>query len=214
MSEIAIQRRGLMLVLSSPSGAGKTTLSRLLLEEDENITMSVSVTTRPPREGEVDGKDYYFKSTEEFGLMRNRGELLEHAKVFDNYYGTPSAPVDVALNEGRDVLFDIDWQGTEKIKEKQLKYQLITFFILPPSKKVLFERLSNRDMKDKLIVEERMKQFNKDILHWKNYDFVVINDNLEKCYNEVSNLIESKINKTNNTYDVQLIERHINQLIT
>ena len=118
------------------------------------------------------------------------------------------------LKKGNNVIFDIDWQGTEKIKEKQLKYQLITFFILPPSKKVLFERLSNRDMKDKLIVEERMKQFNKDILHWKNYDFVVINDNLEKCYNEVSNLIESKINKINNTYDVQLIENHINQLIT
>ena len=118
------------------------------------------------------------------------------------------------LKKGNNVIFDIDWQGTEKIKEKQLKYQLITFFILPPSKKVLFERLSNRDMKDKLIVEERMKQFNKDILYWKNYDFVVINDNLEKCYNEVSNLIESKINKINNTYDVQLIERHINQLIT
>jgi len=204
---------GVMIVLSSPSGAGKTTLSKLLSKQN-NYYISVSHTTRKPRINEIDSQDYHFVSEEAFKSLIKNNEFLEYAKVFNNYYGTVKSPVINNLNKGKKLIFDIDWQGTEQIKEKKLQYKLITFFIVPPSKKVLFERLSNRDMKDKLIVEERMKQFNKDILHWKNYDFVVINDNLEKCYNEVSNLIESKINKINNTYDVQLIERHINQLIT
>ena len=204
---------GTIVILSSPSGAGKTTLAKLLAKK-KNFSISISHTTRKPRINEIKGKDYYFVDQDDFKLLINNNEFLEYAKVFNHYYGTSKSFVIKNLKKGNNVIFDIDWQGTEKIKEKQLKYQLITFFILPPSKKVLFERLSNRDMKDKLIVEERMKQFNKDILYWKNYDFVVINDNLEKCYNEVSNLIESKINKINNTYDVQLIERHINQLIT
>ena len=204
---------GIIVILSSPSGAGKTTLAKLLSKK-KNFSISISHTTRKPRINEIKGKDYYFVDQDYFKQLITNNEFLEYAKVFNHYYGTSKSFVIKNLKKGNNVIFDIDWQGTEKIKEKQLKYQLITFFILPPSKKVLFERLSNRDMKDKLIVEERMKQFNKDILHWKNYDFVVINDNLEKCYNEVSNLIESKINKINNTYDVQLIERHIDQLIT
>ena len=204
---------GVIIILSSPSGAGKTTLAKLLSKK-KNFSISISHTTRKPRINEIKGKDYYFVDQDYFKLLITNNEFLEYAKVFNHYYGTSKSFVIKNLKKGNNVIFDIDWQGTEKIKEKQLKYQLITFFILPPSKEVLFERLSNRDMKDKLIVEERMKQFNKDILHWKNYDFVVINDNLEKCYNEVSNLIESKINKNNNTYDVQLIERHINQLIS
>jgi len=204
---------GIIVILSSPSGAGKTTLAKLLSKK-KNFSISISHTTRKPRINEIKGKDYYFVDQDYFKLLITNNEFLEYAKVFNHYYGTSKSFVIKNLKKGNNVIFDIDWQGTEKIKEKQLKYQLITFFILPPSKKVLFERLSNRDMKDKLIVEERMKQFNRDILHWKNYDFVVINDNLEKCYNEVSNLIESKINKNNNTYDVQLIERHINQLIS
>ena len=210
---MSIKEDGIMVILSSPSGAGKTTLSKLL-SENKNFYISVSHTTRKPRVNEVDAKDYHFINNDEFTLLVSKNEFLEHAKVFNHYYGTSKKSVIDKLSRGQSVIFDIDWQGTEQIKKKQLNYKLITFFILPPSKKVLFDRLSNRDMKDKLIVEERMKQFNKDILHWKNYDFVVINDNLEKCYNEVSNLIESKINKINNTYDVQLIERHINQLIT
>ena len=204
---------GTIVILSSPSGAGKTTLAKLLAKK-KNFSISISHTTRKPRINEIKGKDYYFVDQDYFKLLITNNEFLEYAKVFNHYYGTSKSFVIKNLKKGNNVIFDIDWQGTEKIKEKQLQYKLITFFILPPSKKVLFERLSNRDMKDKLIVEERMKQFNKDILYWKNYDFVVINDNLEKCYNEVSNLIESKINKINNTYDVQLIERHINQLIT
>ena len=204
---------GVMIVLSSPSGAGKTTLSKLLSKQN-NYYISVSHTTRKPRINEIDSQDYHFVSEEEFKSLIKNNEFLEYAKVFNNYYGTVKSSVINNLDKGKKLIFDIDWQGTEQIKEKKLQYKLITFFILPPSKKVLFERLSNRDMKDKLIVEERMKQFSKDVLHWNNYDYVVINDNLEKCYNEVSNLIESKINKTNNTYNVQLIERHINQLIT
>ncbi len=191
MSEIAIQRRGLMLVLSSPSGAGKTTLSRLLLEEDENITMSVSVTTRPPREGEVDGKDYYFKSTEEFGLMRNRGELLEHAKVFDNYYGTPSAPVDVALNEGRDVLFDIDWQGTQQLMETANQH-LVKVFIMPPSGQELERRLTKRALDPPEVVAARMDKAWGEISHYTEYEYIIINDVVEESMKKLRSILRAE----------------------
>ena len=203
---------GVMIVLSSPSGAGKTTLSKLLSKQN-NYYISVSHTTRKPRINEVDSQDYHFVSEYEFKSLIKNNEFLEYAKVFNNYYGTAKSSVINNLNKGKKLIFDIDWQGTEQIKEKKLQYKLITFFILPPSKKVLFERLSNRDMKDKLIVEERMKQFSKDVLHWNNYDYVVINDNLENCYNEVNHLIKSEIEKFNNSYDIKLIKKHIDQLI-
>ena len=202
-----------MIVLSSPSGAGKTTLTKLL-SKNNNYLISVSHTTRKSRINETDSKDYFFVNNDEFELLIKKNEFLEYAKVFNHFYGTRKSSVIINLEKGNNIIFDIDWQGTKQIKEKKLKFKLITFFILPPSKKVLFERLSNRDMKDKLIVEERMKQFNKDILHWVDYDYVVINDNLENCYSEVNNLIESEINKTNNTYDIDLIKNHINQLIS
>jgi len=203
---------GVMIVLSSPSGAGKTTLSKLLSKQN-NYYISVSHTTRKPRINEVDSQDYHFVSEYEFKSLIKNNEFLEYAKVFNNYYGTAKSSVINNLDKGKKLIFDIDWQGTEQIKEKKLQYKLITFFILPPSKKVLFERLSNRDMKDKLIVEERMKQFSKDVLHWNNYDYVVINDNLENCYNEVNHLIKSEIEKFNNSYDIRLIKKHIDQLI-
>ena len=203
---------GLMIVLSSPSGAGKTTLSKLLSKQN-NYYISVSHTTRKPRINEIDSQDYHFVSEEEFTSLIKNNKFLEYAKVFNNYYGTVKSPVINNLDKGKKLIFDIDWQGTEQIKEKKLQYKLITFFILPPSKKVLFERLSNRDMKNKLIVEERMKQFSKDVLHWNNYDYVVINDNLENCYNEVNHLIKSEIEKFNNSYDIELIKKHIDQLI-
>ena len=203
---------GLMIVLSSPSGVGKTTLSKLLSKQN-NYYISVSYTTRKPRINEIDSQDYHFVSEEKFKSLIKNNEFLEYAKVFNNYYGTVKSPVINNLDKGKKLIFDIDWQGTEQIKEKKLQYKLITFFILPPSKKVLFERLSNRDMKDKLIVEERMKQFSKDVLHWNNYDYVVINDNLENCYNEVNHLIKSEIEKFNNSYDIKLIKKHIDQLI-
>ena len=203
---------GVMIVLSSPSGAGKTTLSKLLSKQN-NYYISVSHTTRKPRINEIDSQDYHFVSEEKFKSLIKNNEFLEYAKVFNNYYGTVKSSVINNLDKGKKLIFDIDWQGTEQIKEKKLQYKLITFFILPPSKKVLFERLSNRDMKDKLIVEERMKQFSKDVLHWNNYDYVVINDNLENCYNEVNHLIKSEIEKFNNSYDIKLIKKHIDQLI-
>ena len=203
---------GVMIVLSSPSGAGKTTISKLLSKQN-NYYISVSHTTRKPRINEIDSQDYHFVSEEEFTSLIKNNKFLEYAKVFNNYYGTVKSPVINNLDKGKKLIFDIDWQGTEQIKKKKLQYKLITFFILPPSKKVLFERLSNRDMKDKLIVEERMQQFSKDVLHWNDYDYVVINDNLGNCYNEVNHLIKSEIEKFNNSYDVKLIKKHIDQLI-
>ena len=204
---------GAMIVLSSPSGAGKTTLTKLLSKNNDYL-ISVSRTTRKPRINEVDAKDYYFVNEDEFKSLIKKDEFLEHAKVFNHFYGTSKTFVINSLEKGSNVIFDIDWQGAKQIKEKKLKYKLITFFILPPSKKVLFERLSNRDMKDKLIVEERMRQFSKDILHWIDYDYVVVNDNLENCYNEVNNLIKSEMDKISNSYDAELIKKHINQLIS
>ncbi len=204
---------GAMIVLSSPSGAGKTTLTKLLSKNNDYL-ISVSHTTRKPRINEVDAKDYYFVNEDEFKSLIKKDEFLEHAKVFNHFYGTSKTFVINSLEKGSNVIFDIDWQGAKQIKEKKLKYKLITFFILPPSKKVLFERLSNRDMKDKLIVEERMRQFSKDILHWVDYDYVVVNDNLENCYNEVNNLIKSEMDKISNSYDAELIKKHINQLIS
>ena len=203
---------GVMIVLSSPSGAGKTTLTKLL-SKNNNYIISVSHTTRKPRVNEIDSKDYYFVDENKFRSLIKNNEFLEFAKVFNNYYGTIKSSVINNLEKGRDLIFDIDWQGTQQIKEQKLRYKLITFFILPPSKKELFERLSNRDMKDKLIVEERMRQFNKDILHWTDYDYVVVNDDLDKCYNEVDNLIKSEINKTTNDYSIESIKKHIEKLI-
>ena len=204
---------GIMIVLSSPSGAGKTTLTKLL-SKNNNYLISVSYTTRKPRINEVDAKDYYFVNEDKFKSLIKNNEFLEYAKVFNHLYGTSKSQVINNLEKGKNVIFDIDWQGTKQIKEKKLKYELITFFILPPSKKVLFERLSNRDMRDKLIVEERMRQFNMDVLHWKDYNYVVINDNLRNCYNEVNKLLKSEINKVSNSYDIGLIKKHINQLIS
>ena len=144
--------------------------------------------------------------------MIGNGEFLEYAKVFDNLYGTTRTPVIDNLNKGKDVLFDIDWQGADQIKNKKLDYKLITFFLLPPSKEILFERLSNRDMKDKLIVDERMKQFSRDMLHWINYDYVVINDDLDKCYNRILKLIMAEKNMDSKDYDLEFIRNHIEKL--
>jgi len=203
---------GSMIILSSPSGAGKTTLVKLLAKS-KNYQISISHTTRKPRENEATGKDYFFINEKEFKDLINKEDFLEHAKVFNNFYGTTLKTVKDNLDNGKNVIFDIDWQGAQQIKNKGLKYKLITFFVLPPSKEVLFNRLSNRDMKDKVIVEERMKEFNKDVLHWKNYDYVVINDKLDNCFKEISALIDSEINKTKNNYNLKSIENHVNSLI-
>ena len=199
---------GIMVILSSPSGAGKTTLVNLLSKEN-NFEISISHTTRQPRSNETSGKDYFFVSDQEFKRLIKNEEFLEYAKVFNNYYGTTRTPVIDKLNRGKNVLFDIDWQGADQIKNKNLDFKLITFFILPPSKKILYERLSNRDMKDKLIVEERMKQFERDVLHWINYNYVVINDDLNSCYNKIRNLIKAEINNGSKDYDLEYIRNHV-----
>ena len=202
---------GIMVILSSPSGAGKTTLVNLLSKED-NFKISISHTTRQPRPNEIPNKDYYFVSDEEFKRLIKNEEFLEYAKVFNNFYGTTRTPIIDNLNKGHNVLFDIDWQGADQIKNKELDYKLITFFILPPSKKILFERLSNRDMKDKLIAEERMHQFERDVLHWINYDYVVVNDNLQNCYSKIKNLINAEINNGSKDYDSEFIRNHVEKL--
>jgi len=202
---------GVMIVLSSPSGAGKTTLVKMLSQID-NYEISISHTTRQPRLNEENNKDYYFVNEKEFKRLINNQEFLEYAKVFNNFYGTTRTPVIDKLNKGKNVLFDIDWQGADQIKNKKLDYKLITFFILPPSKKVLFERLSNRDMKDKLIAEERMKQFGRDVLHWINYDYVVINDDIDKCYSKITNLINAEISNGSKDYDLEYIRNHVEKL--
>ena len=202
---------GTMIILSSPSGAGKTTLVSLLSKLN-NFEVSISHTTRKPRPSETPDKDYYFVSKKYFERLIKNEEFLEYAKVFDNFYGTTRTPVIDKLNKGKNILFDIDWQGADQIKNKKLDYKLITFFILPPSKKVLFERLSNRDMKDKLIATERMKQFSRDVLHWINYDYVVINENLEKCYSKIYNLIQAEITNGSKDYDPDYIRSHIEKL--
>ena len=204
---------GVMIVLSSPSGAGKTTLVNLL-SKLKNFEVSISHTTRQPRPNETPNKDYYFVSEEKFKRLIKNEEFLEYAKVFNNYYGTTRTPVINKLDKGKNVLFDIDWQGADQIKNKKLDYKLITFFILPPSKQVLFERLSNRDMKDKLIADERMKQFGRDVLHWINYDYVVVNENLQECYNKILNLIEAEINNGSKDYDQDFIRLHVEKLIS
>ena len=173
-----IARRGLMLVLSSPSGAGKTSISRALLAREKALSMSVSVTTRAKRPGEVAGRDYHFIDPESFGLMVNRGELLEHAKVFGNYYGTPREAVEDSLAAGRDVLFDIDWQGTQQLRHAA-RSDLVAIFILPPSTRELEKRLKSRAQDSAKVVAERMAKASDEMSHWPEYDYVLVNDDLE-----------------------------------
>jgi guanylate kinase len=173
-----VHRRGLLLVLSSPSGAGKTTLARRLMESDGNIAMSVSVTTRKPRPGEIDGKDYIFVDEARFNAMRDDGALLEWARVFDNFYGTPRAPIEAAIGSGRDVLFDIDWQGAQQLNEK-LPQDLVRVFILPPSAAILAARLAKRGQDSPDVVARRMAAASAEISHWSEYDYVIVNQDLD-----------------------------------
>ena len=189
--KIDIKRRGLMLVLSSPSGAGKSTISRALLDDDDRLSMSVSATTRKARPGEVEGVHYYFMEPVDFNLMINQGDLLEHAKVFDNYYGTPSKPVEEALSSGKDILFDIDWQGTQQLKQKAGD-DLVSIFILPPSTKSLETRLKTRAQDSDEVVAKRMSKASEEISHWPEYDYVVINDDLERCISEVKAILKAE----------------------
>ncbi len=188
---MSIQRRGLMLVLSSPSGAGKTTISRALLKREPNLTMSVSATTRPKRPGETAGVDYTFIDPTEFNLMVNRREMLEHAQVFGNYYGTPRKPVEDALAAGKDVLFDIDWQGTQQLAQNA-RGDLVSIFILPPSTKELERRLKTRAQDSAEVVAKRMSRAAEEISHYREYDYIIVNDIIEESVAAVQSILAAE----------------------
>ncbi len=189
--DAVLRRRGLMLVLSSPSGAGKTTIARRLLADDDNLSMSVSATTRAKRPGEVSGVDYLFIDKATFNLMLNRGELLEHARVFSNFYGTPRAPVDAALSSGRDMLFDIDWQGTQQLREAA-RDDLVSIFILPPSTRALEERLRKRAQDPPEVVAERMSEAADEMSHWPEYDYVIVNSDIDSSVMQVRAILTAE----------------------
>ena len=209
---MSLNKDGVIIVLSSPSGAGKTTLVKKLSVK-ENFKVSISYTTRIPRINEINGKDYYFITKNDFDKLIENEELLEYAKVFNNFYGSSIKKVFGILESGKNVLFDIDWQGTNQIKKKKLKHRLLTIFILPPSKKTLLSRLSERENKNENIIRERMEKFDQDVLHWRDYDYVVINDNLDLCLNEILNMINNKIKNKKISFDKNKIEEHIKKLI-
>ena len=205
-------REGIIVILSSPSGAGKTSLVKEISLKN-NYSISISHTTRKPRANENDGIDYFFVNQEEFKKLISNKKFLEYAIVFNNYYGSSEDVVFEKLDKGQNVIFDIDWQGTEQIKEKQLKYKIITIFILPPSRKELFNRLLNRDLNDEKNAKERMKQFDMDVVHWKNYDLVVINDDFNKCYEKIMKYINSSKKNILINYDKNEISKHITELL-
>ena len=210
---MAEKKAGVIVILSSPSGAGKTTLVKKISSRNK-FKISVSHTTRKPRANEKNARDYFFVKNHDFKKLIKGRKFIEYAKVFKNYYGSLKENVIDKLNKGENVIFDIDWQGTEQIKQKKLKYKVITIFILPPSRNELFKRLLNRDQNDKKIANERMKQFRKDVLHWKNYDFVVINDELENCYNKIKSYLDAKkINFKHLGYNKEFIQNHIQNLL-
>ena len=202
---------GIIVILSSPSGAGKTTLVKEISKKN-NFQISISHTTRKPRLNETDGKDYYFISETEFENLIHEDKFLEYAKVFQHYYGSSKDVIFKKLKKGKNVIFDIDWQGTQQIKKQKLNYKIVTIFILPPSRDELYNRLLNRDRNDEKIAKERMTQFNEDVLHWKDYDFVVINDDLRNCYKKIIKFIESDNNIKDLNYQ-KLISSHVESLL-
>ena len=204
---MSLSKDGIMIILSSPSGAGKTTLVKKISKE-KKFKISISHTTRQPRPNEINGVDYFFIKENEFQKLINEGEFLEYANVFKNLYGSTKKEVFKNLKNGHNVLFDIDWQGAEQIKNQSLNYNVISFFILPPSKEILYQRLITRGETDDDILKMRMKQFDKDVLHWVDYDFVVVNEDLDKCYNEIIGYLDNSIK-----YEKSEIEKYIQKLI-
>ena len=210
---MAEKKEGIIVILSSPSGAGKTTLVKKISARNK-YNISISHTTRKPRANEKNGKDYFFVNSQKFKKLIKRKKFLEHAKVFKNFYGSLKETVIDKLKKGENVIFDIDWQGTNQIKKKKLNFKIITIFILPPSKKELFKRLLKRDKKDKKIARERMKQFKNDVMHWKDYDFAVINDKVEKCYKQIVSYInKQKKTKITLKFKKEIIKNHVEKLI-
>ncbi len=210
---MAVKKAGIIVILSSPSGAGKTTLVKKISSRN-NYKVSISHTTRKPRSNEKNGRDYYFVNKTEFKRLIKNKQFLEYAKVFKNYYGSLRETVINKLNKCENIIFDIDWQGTRQIKNKKLKYKIITIFILPPSKEELFKRLLKREKKDVKIANERMKQFKNDVMYWKDYDFTVINDKVENCYRSIIKFINlQKKQKSSVNYNRKFIKNHIKNLI-
>ena len=201
----------MMFVLSSPSGAGKTTLTKKLAKNNTNFTISISHTTRTPRSNEINGQDYYFVKEKEFYSLIKSNSFFEYAKIFDNFYGTNKKPVLKFLSEGKDVLFDIDWQGTKQLK-KIKDLSLVTFFILPPNIETLKQRLLDRHQGQEKLIEERMNKFNEEMSHWKEYDYVVINDDLETCYNKIFQTIMSEKKGISQKSDLDEISKKVKEL--
>jgi len=204
--------KGMMFVLSSPSGAGKTTLTKKIAENNKNFTISISHTTRKPRPNEINGKDYQFVSEQEFNNLIKEKNFFEYASIFNNYYGTLKKPVLELLSKGKDVLFDIDWQGTQQLK-KIKNLSIVTFFILPPNIQALKERLLNRHEGQEKLIEKRMDKFNEEISHWNEYNYVFVNDDLEICYENILNVIMSEKKGINLNQDKSKIEKKIKELI-
>ena len=206
-------KSGMMVILSSPSGAGKTTLSKMIVNNTPNFVISISHTTRKPRPNEKEGKEYYFVSKNQFTDLINSESFFEYANIFGNYYGTLKKPVLSFISLGKDVVFDIDWQGTQQLKKKVKDLKLVTIFILPPNVNTLKSRLVNRDQDGKLLAETRMKLFKEEVSHWKEYDYVVINNDLNACYEKIYSIIESeKIGRKYN-FDIKEIENTVSELI-
>tara|TARA_Y100000590_G_scaffold292759_1_gene329617 strand:+ start:145 stop:777 length:633 start_codon:yes stop_codon:yes gene_type:complete len=204
--------KSMMFVLSSPSGTGKTTLAKKIAKSNTNFSISISHTTRKPRPNEINGKDYYFVSMEEFEDLIKKENFFEYANIFDNRYGTSKKPVLELLSRGKDVLFDIDWQGTKQLSENK-DLSLVTFFILPPNRKILKERLLNRHQRQKEIVEKRMNKFSEEVSHWNEYNYVVVNDDLEECYNKILSIINSEKKGLSQKQDLSDIKNKVNELI-
>ena len=209
---MSLNKDGVIVILSSPSGAGKTTLVKKI-SSLINFSISISYTTRIPRINEVNGKDYFFINRDQFNDLVTKDEFLEYASVFDNYYGSSKKKVFDLLKKGQNVIFDIDWQGAKQIKDKNLNFKLISFFILPPSKKTLKSRLAERENNNQLIIDERMKKFDDDIKHWIDYDYVIINDDLEICLNNIIEIIKINIKNEKVDFDKKKIQQHINFLL-
>ena len=209
---MAKEKRGMMFVLSSPSGAGKTTLTKKIAENNKNFTISISHTTRKPRPNEINGKDYQFVSVQEFNTLVKKNNFFEYANIFDNDYGTLKKPVLELLSLGRDVLFDIDWQGTQQLK-KIKNLSLVTFFILPPNIQALKKRLLNRHKGQEELIEKRMDNFNEETSHWNEYNYVFVNDDLDTCYKKILNVIKSEKRGISQNQNSNEIEKKIEELI-
>ena len=207
-----IEKKGMMFVLSSPSGAGKTTLTKKIAENNSNFTISISYTTRKARPNEINGKDYHFVTTEKFNSLVKENNFFEYANIFDNYYGTHKKTVLELLSKGKDVLFDIDWQGTQQLK-KISDLSVVTIFILPPNIHVLKERLLNRHKGQEKLIQERMNKFNEEVSHWNEYNYVVVNDDLYKCYENILNIITSEKKGIVQNQDLNEIKKKIEELI-